>query len=102
MATNEKVQGLIAQSGRIPVIDNPDVMKQYGSKKMQGKNIQAIPKTVSAPIAEVSKYENQWNRQTTDEGGEVEITGWNDGNGASRVRCLLTVYLSGTIMDLHR
>lgn len=61
MATSEKVQGLIAQSSRIPVIDNPDVMKQYGSNKMQGKNIQAIQKTVSAAIGEVSNYENQWN-----------------------------------------
>jgi len=35
------------------VIVNPDVM--YGSKKMQGKNILAIQRKVSAPFASMSK-----------------------------------------------
>ncbi|MDF2721754.1 MAG: family 1 extracellular solute-binding protein [Paenibacillus sp.] len=61
MATNEKIQGLIAESARIPVIDNADVLKKYGSKKMQGKNTSVLQKTISAPLPATSNYENQWN-----------------------------------------
>jgi multiple sugar transport system substrate-binding protein len=60
LATSETVQRRMAENAKVPVIDRPDILQQYGTGKMKGKHIEVLQKTVMAPIPPFSAYENQW------------------------------------------
>jgi multiple sugar transport system substrate-binding protein len=60
LSTNKDVQTQLSLSGRIPVIDDAAVLKQFGADAMKGKNIAVLQKTVMANIPPTSLLENQW------------------------------------------
>jgi multiple sugar transport system substrate-binding protein len=60
LSTNKDVQTQFSLSGKIPVIDDEAVLKQFGADSMKGKNLSVLQKTVMAVIPPTSLLENQW------------------------------------------
>ncbi len=68
MSTTRYLQAEFSDRGRIPVLNNVKILKQFGSKVLDGnnkplmlnKNIDVLEKAGTAPTPAVSNYENQF------------------------------------------
>jgi multiple sugar transport system substrate-binding protein len=58
LATSREVQLSLAKSGRVPVMNDPSLIKEIGSEFLKEKNVEAIAKTHMAPLNNRSKWDN--------------------------------------------
>lgn len=83
---SEDVQTKLSRAGRLSVLKNDEIRKQFGadSNLFQGKNLQAIFKVKPSPLPEASKYDPKINALLTGEVVKNVMVGGMDINTALR------------------